>query len=159
MRPIAVHASGRIDVRSLLASCNVGTGTARLPRDRLGDHAVRVGHGWRKLANPQVAFPEPPYVRRGLGQVIVRAGSRVRIDHHDPQPKVVVHVPDRAGQIGIVRHHDGLLVVPGKSADQQAGGQVHVGALLLRVPDSHVCGTSRFRPGQRAVLIRSRNSP
>ena len=87
-----------------------------------------------------------------MDQVVVGAGVGVGIDDHDAESKVAADVANGGGQVGVVGDDDGLPVVAGEAVDEEAGGEVDVGALLFGVSDADVGGISGPGPGQRAVL-------
>src|SRR6266545_2271877 len=61
--------------------------------------------------------------------------GRVRVDDADPDPELGLGDLNRQLEIRVVRDHDGDLAVALKGVEQQVGGEVDVGALLLGLHD------------------------
>ena len=101
---------------------------------RLSDGSDLVPQCVGKEAPSQVALPEALDVGCGISKLPRAAVPGVGVDQRDPQAQDIPHVSHRPGEVGVVGHDDGLLVLSVESVDQQTGGEVDVRSLLLRVP-------------------------
>jgi hypothetical protein len=73
----------------------------------------------------------------------------VRVDNADGDPQLTLGEGDRLFEIGVIGEHDRNLAVAPERVEQEVGGQVHVGTLLLGLDHLHRHGASRHGMGQR----------
>jgi hypothetical protein len=104
-----------------------------LPGARLAELPTRVRHDYRELARGY-RTPAQLLEERGL-QIQATTARRMRVDHANREPELVLHDGDRLLQVRVVRNHDRDLAVAPECVDQQVARQIDVRPLFLGLPD------------------------